>query len=53
MRYEDKFIKHKATKSSPKWNEILANVEFSEENDWFSTEEELNTQVYLRKSQNR
>ena len=30
MRYEDKFIKHKATKQTPKWNEIVANIEFSE-----------------------
>jgi hypothetical protein len=30
MRYEDKFIKHKATKFAPKRNEIIANVEFSE-----------------------
>lgn len=30
MRYEDKFIKHKATKHWTKWNEIVANVEFSE-----------------------
>jgi len=30
MRYEDKFIEHKATKHTPKWKEIVANVEFSE-----------------------
>lgn len=30
MRYEDKFIEHKATKQTSKWNEIVANVEFSE-----------------------
>ena len=30
MRYIDKFIKHKATKQTPEWNEIVANVEFSE-----------------------
>ena len=30
MLYKYKIIKHKSTKQTPEWNEIVANIEFSE-----------------------